>query len=115
MTNTCYPTDKPVVELSGCRELYPEQPCGYDAIRPKIYFERSITLTCSTSDPLASIHWYKNGQNFTMYSRDNTLRYRGGTSDDLLGIYQCFAVTPAGTSYDTVRVLRKGDSLSHPV
>jgi hypothetical protein len=45
----------------------------------------------------------------------NTLRYTGGTSDDLLGIYQCFAMTAAGTSYDTVRVLRKGDSLFYQV
>ena len=110
MSNIC-PTGKPVVELRGCAIGEPERACGEDAIRPDNYFERTITLTCNTSDPLATIHWYKNGQNFTRYSSGNTLRYTGSDSNDLLGVYQCFAETPAGMSYDTVRVLRKGDSL----
>ena len=105
----CCPTDKPIVELRGCTLLEPEQPCGDDAVRPDSYYERTIKLTCTTSDPLATIHWYKNGQNI---SSGNTLSYTGESSDDLLGVYQCFAETPAGISYNTVRVIRTGDSLS---
>ena len=107
----CCPTDKPVVELRGCDLSNQEQLCGDDVIKPENFYERTISLTCSTSDPHSTIHWYKNGQNFTSYSSNNTLKYTGGNSDDLLGVYQCFAETPAGTSYATVRVIRKGDSL----
>ena len=111
MTNTC-PTDDPVVELRGCVKGELEQPCGDDAVKPENYFERTITLACSTSDPLATIHWYKNGQNITSYSSGNTLRYTDVNSNYDLGVYQCFAETPAGTSYDTVRIIRKGDSFN---
>lgn len=45
---------------------------------------------------------------FHEFASGNKLHYTVEDPDDLLGVYQCFAVTPAGVDYATLRVLRAG-------
>ena len=109
----CCLTGKPVVEIRGCNRSDVVRLCDDDTLWAESFYERTIQLTCSTSDPLATIYWYRNGQNITSYSSANTLTYTGDNPDDLLGVYQCFAETAVGTGYDTVRVIRDGEFLFH--
>ena len=81
-----------------------EQKCQEDAIRAYSIFP--IRLTCQTSTPAATVHWYRNGVEFASGAK---LVYRGPHPDDMIGVYQCFAVTPAGMDYATLRVMRTGE------
>ena len=108
MTYHCYNiihVGKPVVEIRCGRTA---RSCHDDIIRRRDPFDLTITLTCETSNPLATIYWYRNGEELLAASNSTVLRYSGNSSDDLLGVYQCFAATPAGVDYDTLRVLRAG-------
>ena len=106
---------EPTVEITRCNTGL-SRPCRDDIIRIDDYFELTISLTCDISDPLATVYWYKNGEDFSAHSDGSVLRYTGNDPDDLLGVYQCFAETPAGVGYDTIRVIRAGKvSLSFPL
>ena len=97
-----YNTDKPVVRIECV-----EQPCQEDAIRAYSIF--AVRLTCQTSTPAATVHWYRNGVDIQEFANGNNLVYRGSHPDDMIGVYQCFAVTPAGMDYATLRVMRAGE------
>ena len=105
-------TGKPVVEIQCGRSPY-ARTCYDDIIRHIDFFQPTVELTCHTSNPHATIYWYKNGEELIVHSNSRVLRYTGNTQDDLLGVYQCFATTPAGVDYDTLRVLRAGNTHTH--
>jgi len=74
-----------------------------------------VELSCDvTGSPTPTIYWYKNGQDVSQQSVQNTstgrTNYiaRGGDISMLLGIYQCFAVNRAGVAYRIFRVLEFG-------
>ena len=100
-----YNTGKPVVRIE-CDE----QPCQEDARRAYSIFP--IRLTCRTSTLVATVHWYRNGVDIQEFADGAKLNYSGRHPDDMIGVYQCFAVTPSGMDYATLRVKRDGERIN---
>ena len=101
---------EPSVEM-----LCGNRPCHDDTIKRRDIFSPTakLVVTCSVSTPLATVYWYRNGEDITAHSSGGVLMYETGGDDGILGVYQCFAVTQAGVDYDTLRVLKPGDVQSN--
>lgn len=74
------------------------------------FSDRSVVLSCTAAgSPTPTVHWYRNGQDITHLVSNGTTSVTYTVSDELLGIYQCFAVNSAGVAYNILRVLEYGE------